>query len=136
VLSWATRKHAEGGMTGEQYELYETVATQAIANAATDDYEFVRMGHISSPPGSQYFVGQLVVVHKWADGGFDAIIIDDGDCLAIAKDSWKPTRKAGRYRKVGTPTHAAVHDPLHILARQEEQKVKLAAMQVGGSSDE
>jgi hypothetical protein len=81
VLSWAKKKHAMGGMTDDQLALYEQVALRAMEFARLGEYEFVKMGHVSSPPGTQYQIGQFVYIHKTKAGELAAIICNDGESL-------------------------------------------------------
>jgi hypothetical protein len=127
VLSWAKAKHAEAGMSEDQFRVYEHVAISAMEAAKSGEYEFVKMGHISSPPGTQYLIGQFVYVHKTKDGELQAIIFNDGDGLLL--DTWGVTRKAGPIRKPGTPTHFSLYDPGDILGKQKAQDAALEARQ-------
>lgn len=127
VLSWAKKKHAMGGMTDDQLALYEQVAIRAMEFAKSGEYDFVKMGHIASPPGTQYLIGQFVYIHKTKAGELHAIICNDGDVLVL--DTWGVTKKAGPIRKAGTPTHFSLYDPHYILGKQKAQEAALEARQ-------
>jgi hypothetical protein len=129
VLSWARKKREAGDMTQGQFDLYESVCANATEAASGDAFEFVKMGHIASPPGTQYFIGQFVVVYKNTEGAITTLIINGDDVREIGPDRWKQTRKAGRYRKPGTPTHSALYDPSDIFGRQDDAARKLADYQ-------
>jgi hypothetical protein len=124
VLSWANKMKAAGEMDDAMFSTYETVAVSAIEASKTDEYEFVKMGHIASPPGKQYFVGQFVYIHKTKDGEFGGFIYNDGDTIDLG--ALKPTKKRGTYRKPGSPTHAAILRGNELLERQRVAAKALA----------
>lgn len=123
-LRWARKKHKAGGMDAAMLATYETVAQQAIGFAQGDDFELVRLGHIGSPPGTQYFIGQFVLVAKRKDGSFTGFIFNNGEHALL--EDLTPTKKAGRYRKPGTPTHAAIIKGMELLNRQREAEKQIA----------
>lgn len=123
VLLWARKKHEAGDMDADMFGVYEEAAEQAIELAKDDDFELVRMGHISSPPGTQYFIGQFVFIAKQKDGQFRGFVYNNGEFVKL--DTLKPTKKAGRYRKPGTPTHGEYIKGKELLARQREAQAKL-----------
>ena len=126
VLTWAKKKHAVGDMDAAMFEIYETVCHAAIEQAQEDGAEIVKMGHIASPPGTQYFVGQFVFPKKMTDGTFEGFIFREGEHFLL--DALKPTKKRGSYRKAGTPTHALLHDPGNIFERQKIAAEQQAAI--------
>jgi hypothetical protein len=129
VLAWAKKKFEAGEMTAEQFGYYDTVATAAIESVKSGEYELVRMGHIASPPGSQYFVGQFVYLHKTKDGHLSGILFNGGDTVLLS--DFKPTKKRGKIRKPGTPTHAMLHDPMDIFGKQRREADALATRRMG-----
>ncbi len=133
VLAWARKKHAAGEMTDAQLENYEMVAAQAIEMAADPTTRLSLMGHIASPPGKHYYVGQYVYFRIDTNGQAAAILFVDGDALSLKE--FKPTRKRGRFVKPGTPVLACLHDPWDILGRQRQAQAKLDAL-VQGETDE
>jgi hypothetical protein len=81
------------------------------------------MGHIASPPGKQYFVGQFVIVIQMQTGELIVQVQNDGETLNLT--AFKPTKKAGKTRLKGTPTLAMIHDPQNLLGKQREEARKL-----------
>jgi hypothetical protein len=129
-IRWAEKKHGQGGMTDEEFAVYQQALQLAEAAQQTGNYDLVRLGHIASPPGKQYFVGQFVLVMKENDthegpGPLTAVICNGGTLIL---DDWKPTRKRGKYRKVGTPILACLHDPLDIVGRTRRENEALDAL--------
>lgn len=125
VIMWARKKHKADGMTAEQLAGYEHVYAASVELQADPTVHLIKMGHIASPPGKQYFVGQFVLV--WQDeGGVSALVIVDGHDIRL---DLTPTRKRGPYRKSGSPTHAALHDPSDILEKQRRERELLSERQ-------
>jgi hypothetical protein len=120
ILRWARKKHEVSGMGEEMFATYLHACDVAIQRADSDEYELVRMGHISSPPGTQYFVGQFVFLQKQREGQFEGFVYNNGEAVDLS--ALKPTKKAGRFRKQGTPTHAMIHDPNDILGKQRRER--------------
>jgi hypothetical protein len=123
-FTWAKKKHALGDMTDEQFALYEAVYNNAVQDAGDDDFEIVRLGHIASPPGKQYFVGQFVYFTKLKDTedgkGAARLVIVNGSETAVL-DDWQPTKKRGQYRKPGTPVLFSTYDPADCVGRHRRE---------------
>ncbi|WP_201861417.1 hypothetical protein [Microvirga soli] len=124
VLTWANKKHEANEMDAEMLALYSDASTMAMEMKQDERFELVKMGHISSPPGTQYFIGQFVVVARTKEGVFSGFVYNDGAHVEL--DGMKPTRKAGVRRKAGAPTHAAILKGQALLDQQREAKEKEA----------
>lgn len=129
VLRWCREKHATGDMTAAQFAIYDGVAKSAAAMADSGDYSLVKMGHVSSPPGKQYCVGQFVVVTRLGNEPIKAILNVDGDAMVL--DSIKPTRSRGNYRKPGSPLCAMLHDPHRLVGQTRSEPRGEALVQSG-----
>jgi len=81
VLTWATGKREAGEMTAGQFGLYQMAYEGAVQ--MIEDGSRAWMGHIGSPPGKHYFVGQFVLA-RWEEvfeeAGRQGVAIEiDGD---------------------------------------------------------
>ncbi|QRM28341.1 hypothetical protein [Microvirga sp. VF16] len=129
-FGWAKKKHAQGGMTDDEYAIYEKVYSGAVDAQASGEFEIVRLGHIASPPGKQYFIGQLVYFTKRKDNGDEKgavnLMIVNG-LEVVLLDDWQPTKKRGKYRKSGTPVLYCTYDPCDFVGRTHREKEALEA---------
>lgn len=127
---WAEKKHGQAGMADEEFAVYQQALQLAEAAQETGNYDLVRLGHIASPPGKQYFIGQFVFVMKEKDTdevtGSLTVVIFNSEILKL--ENWKPTRKRGKNRKPGTPILACLHDPLDIVGRTRRENEALDAL--------
>ncbi|MBM6594011.1 hypothetical protein [Microvirga pudoricolor] len=124
VLTWAKKKHEANGMDAEMLSVYSDVSTEAMKMQQSGHFELVKMGHVSSPPGTQYFVGQFVFIARTEGGVFSGFVYNDGAHVEL--EGMKPTKKAGVRRKSGTPTHAAILKGQALLNWQREAREKEA----------
>jgi hypothetical protein len=119
-FAWARKKHAEGGMTDDEFAIYENVYAGAVDAQESGEFDIVRLGHIASPPGKQYFIGQLVYFTKRKDdgdekGSVNLMIVNGSEVVLL--DDWQPTKKRGKYRKPGTPVLFSTYDPADCVGR-------------------
>jgi hypothetical protein len=129
-FGWARKKHAQGDMTDDEYAIYEKVYSGAVDAQASGEFEIVRLGHIASPPGKQYFVGQFVYFTKRKDSGDEKgavnLMIVNGSEVLLLND-WQPTKKRGKYRKSGTPVLYCTYDPCDFVGRHKREAEALEA---------
>lgn len=118
VHTWAKAKLSAGEMTADQFAQYDVAYQSACEMIATGSRCW--MGHIGSPPGKQYFVGQFVLVRLDEDDTMRAMIFNDDDSILL--DGFKQPRKRGRIVMAGSPKLVALHDPMGVLERQEAIK--------------
>lgn len=130
VLGWATSKHAEGGMTDEQFATYKGVAEPAIKNLDDPAFSLVRMGHILSSPGNQYYVGQFVYVAVEADGQAKVLLFANGDGCDLGPSA--KSRSRTRLPEPGLPVAVFLYDPANLLAKQHAEKAALKARHDAG----
>ncbi|KMO37578.1 hypothetical protein [Methylobacterium aquaticum] len=126
VVAWARAKE---GMSAEDLDAYEAVYAKAVAVQAEEGVVLVRMGHISSPPGKQYFEGQFVLFILREDEKATLVVYRNGEGEIF--EDWKPSRSRGKTVKPGTPKLVMLHDPGKILPKQQEAKKKLAEARGG-----
>jgi hypothetical protein len=119
VTKWAKAKHAVGGMTDSDLALYIDVAGAADEMMATGEFELVRIGHVGSPPGKQYCIGQFAVVTKRPEQPVEAILYVDGATMHL--DQFKPTRARGAFRKPGSAVYAMIHDPSQLIGQSRKE---------------
>ena len=119
VAKWAKAKHSAGGMTDSDLALYVDVAASADEMMATSEFELVRIGHVGSPPGKQYCIGQFAVVMKRPEQPVEAILYVDGETMHL--DAFKPTRSRGAYRKPGSALYAMLHDPSGLIGQSKKE---------------
>ncbi len=136
IKKWADGKHAINEMTDQQLAVYHTVVDGALHMEKSGDYDLVRMGHIASPPGKQYFVGQFVLFTKDKENEIQFAIFRDEETLMIPVEKWKPAKNRGRYPKKGNAKFAAIYDPSDILGRQEKAAEAVTAMVEGKPTSE
>ncbi|WP_133123386.1 hypothetical protein [Methylobacterium frigidaeris] len=120
VVAWARAKE---GMSAEDLDAYEAVYAKAVEAEAEEGVVLVRMGHISSPPGKQYFEGQFVLFILREDETATLVVYRNGE-IEMFQD-WKPSRSRGKTVKPGTPKLVMLHDPGGILPKQRESRTKL-----------
>ena len=116
VLKWATGKRDAGEMTADQFAQYQ-LAYEAAARMIEEGSR-AWMGHIGSPPGKHYFVGQFVLA-RWEDEDTLRAVVFNGDSN-ILLDGFKKPRKRGRIAKANAPKLVALYDPNAALQRQDD----------------
>lgn len=115
VVAWATGERNAGNLTDEQWERYQ-VAREALDQWMTDpDALWVKMGHISSPPGTHYFHGQFIAVTCASDGDMTAIFHIGDEQIEL--DRFHRNKRA---RKTGAPVRHALYDPHNRITGQSD----------------
>jgi hypothetical protein len=82
VSSWVLRQHKAGELTDEIALRYGAVIEAAAISEAAGDT--VWMGHIYTPPGTTYIIGQFVLARMTQDGALTATLYVDGDQIDFA----------------------------------------------------
>jgi hypothetical protein len=111
VVVWATGERDTGNLTDQQFESYQTAKASLDKWLATDpDALWVKMGHISSPPGTHYFHGQFVAVTCTNDGDMTAIFRIEEEQIELDR-----FHRNNRARKKGAPVRHALYDPRRLI---------------------
>ncbi len=116
VLTWATGKRDAGEMTADQFGFYQLVYEGAVQ--MIEDGSRAWMGHIGSPPGKHYFVGQFVLARWEAEDTLRAVVFNGDSNILL--DGFKKPRKRGRIAKANAPKLVALYDPTAALQRQAD----------------
>src|SRR3954469_16723517 len=116
VLKWAAGKRDAGEMTADQFGLYQ-MAYEGAARMIEDGSR-VWMGHIGSPSGKHYFVGQFVLA-RWEDEDTLRAVVFNGD-RNILLDRFQKPRKRGRIARANAPKLVALYDLTAALQRQDD----------------
>ena len=116
VLKWATGKRDAGEMTPDEFGFYQMAYEGAVQ--MIEDGSRAWMGHIGSPPGKHYFVGQFVLARWEAEDTLRAVVFNgDGNILL---DGFQKPRKRGRIAKANAPKLVALYDLTAALQRQAD----------------
>ena len=81
VLTWATGKRDAGAMTADQFAQYQ-MAYEGAAEMIEDGSR-AWMGHIGSPPGKHYFVGQFVLARWEAEDTLRAVVFNGNSNILL-----------------------------------------------------
>jgi hypothetical protein len=121
-MSWVNKAVADKRITQEQYEMYKLCHEAIVAEAARDDVEFAKLGHIGVKATNTYYPGQFIAAIKEKDGGLRVVVVNGQD--AIEADSFlfdKLWVKGGPRRKF-----FGFYDPYNMYEAAKREKEQIA----------
>jgi hypothetical protein len=95
VSNWVLRQHQDGVLTDEMTVPYgDAIELAGNMEKAGDT---VWMGHIYTPPGTTYIIGQFVLARMTKDGEFSVTLYVDGEQIDF--EAFRPQKKENCHYK-------------------------------------
>lgn len=123
MLSWASRKLAEGKITEEEESFYRDIYTGAQAFMAKENADWVKVGYIEDRRKKHRYPGQAVIVAKEDGGPMYVILRAHGEFFPADRMQFDQFTKPGTGRRL----FYGFYDPTGLYYRQKAIDEQVAA---------
>lgn len=84
-IRWVEKAVSDKKITQAQGDTYRLWHETIVAEAAKEDIEFAKLGHIGNKLKNEYYPGQFIAVIKEKGGGLQVVVLNGENCLKTDK---------------------------------------------------